>query len=77
MKSLFVSRKFWLMVIDITVSISAYFVGKYANPSISQDILWMIGILQPVMISLIMGIALEDAALKSTFTDSPEEDING
>ena len=66
------SRKFWLMTFDVVVSMVTYFVGKYVAPGASADILWVIGILQPVIISLIVGIAVEDAAEKRNpayFTD--------
>ena len=56
------SRKFWLMIADLVFSCGVYFVGKYAGPEASADILWLIGILQPVIISLITGIAIEDSA---------------
>lgn len=59
------SRKFWLMISDVVISIVVYFVSKYVVPSAAEDILWLIGILQPVFVTLINAIAKEDAALKS------------
>ena len=64
MSDLFKSRKFWLMVFDVIISAASYFITKYVNPAAAEDALWMIGLLQPVIISLITGIAIEDAALK-------------
>ena len=64
MSSMFKSRKFWLMVVDVVVSAATYFIAKYVNPAAAEDALWMIGLLQPVVISLITGIAIEDAAQK-------------
>jgi len=58
------SRKFWLMMVDVVVSLVTYFVGKYVAPGASADILWVVGLMQPVIISLIVGIAVEDAAEK-------------
>jgi len=49
----------------LVFSIAIYFIAKYVNPMASEDILWLIGMIQPVIISVIMGIAIEDHALKS------------
>ncbi len=51
----FKSRKFWLLVADAVFSLATYFVGKYAGAS-SQDILTVLGVLQPVWIAVIVGI---------------------
>ncbi len=59
------SRKFWLMVLDVVVSVAVYFVGKYVNPELSKDILWVIGLLQPVFVVIIGAIAHEDASLNA------------
>jgi hypothetical protein len=69
MASLLKSRKFWLMIADLVFSISVYFVAKYVNPLAAEDVLWLIGLLQPVVISLITGIAIEDAAIKGALGD--------
>ena len=63
--SLLQSRKFWLMIIDVVVSVATYFVAKYVAPEIAKDVMFMIGVMQPVVIALIVGIAVEDAATKS------------
>ena len=64
LSSLLKSRKFWLMVVDVVISAAVYFVSKYLNPAAGEDVLWLIGLLQPVMISLITGIAYEDGQEK-------------
>jgi hypothetical protein len=56
------SRKFWITVADLVVSTAVYFVTKYVAPQTGNDILWLIGVWQPVVIALITGIATEDAA---------------
>jgi len=66
LSSIFKSRKFWLMITDVVVSAAVYFIAKYADPTYAEDALWMIGLLQPVVISVISGIAIEDAALKGS-----------
>jgi hypothetical protein len=65
MNGLLVSRKFWLAISDVLFSVIIYFVGKYALPEVGNDILYVIGLIQPVIITLISSIAKEDAALKS------------
>ena len=59
------SRKFWLMLVDIVISTAAYFIAKYVAPETGNDIMWLIGAWQPVVITLIYSIAKEDAAEKS------------
>ena len=59
---IFKSRKFWLMVSDVVFSTAVYFVGKYVGAEVADDILWLIGSWQPVVVTLIASIAYEDAA---------------
>ena len=54
------SRRFWLLVLDTIVSISTYFVGKYAGLA-AQDTLFLITALQPVFVALIISITIDDA----------------
>ena len=58
------SRKFWYMLVDVVVSVSTFFVGKYVAPSATEDILFLIGALQPVVITLIASVAYEDGQEK-------------
>jgi hypothetical protein len=58
------SRKFKLLVLDTTISILSFFVGKYAQIA-AEDIMFLIAALQPVFVVLIHSIAIEDAAEKS------------
>ena len=58
------SRKFWLMLVDVLVSTAVFFVSKYVSPDLAENVLWLIGSWQPVIIALIVGIAVEDAAEK-------------
>ena len=60
MNSLLQSRKFWITVVDLVVSTSSYFITKYVAPQTGNDVLWVIGMWQPVIIALITGIAIED-----------------
>jgi hypothetical protein len=65
------SRKFWIAVIDLVVSNITYFVTKYIAPGTGNDILWLIGSWQPILIALITGIAIEDAGTNS----NPQKNI--
>lgn len=60
MASIFKSRKFWIMVTDVIVSLVTYFVGKYLNPEAAKDILFLIGALQPVILLVIASIAIQN-----------------
>lgn len=57
------SRKFQLLVLDVFVSLTLFFVSKY-YPVALEDVKFVIGALQPVFISVIVGIAVEDGAEK-------------
>jgi len=64
MQALLKSRKFWLMILDVVISTITYFVTAYVAPDIAEQIIWVIGAWQPVIVALIVGIAVEDAAVK-------------
>jgi len=57
------SRKFWVAVADLTVTLTLYFVGKYA-PAYADDVKIVIAAIQPVFLVLIGSIAYEDGAAK-------------
>jgi len=59
------SRKFVLMVVDVVFSNITYFVTLFIAPDKAEMALWLIGSWQPVIISVIIGITAEDAAVKS------------
>ena len=64
---LFKSRKFWLLILDTVVSLITYFVSKYMGAQ-GADVLFVIGVLQPVFIAVIVSIGVEDAAAKRAGT---------
>lgn len=64
MMNIFKSRKFWLMILDVVISVASYFVTNYLAPDMAKTVLYLIGALQPVFVSVIVGIAVEDAATK-------------
>jgi hypothetical protein len=63
--TIFKSRKFWLMVSDVVISTATYLVSSYIDPVLADKIIWLIGTWQPVVIAVILGIAVEDAASNS------------
>lgn len=64
---IFKSRKFWLLVADTVFSVASYLVTAYAAPEMKETVLYLIGAIQPVVIAVIIGIAVEDAAAKVNF----------
>lgn len=58
--SIFSSRKFYIMVVDVVVSLVTYFTGKYLNPESAKDILFLIGALQPIVLLVVGSIALQN-----------------
>ncbi len=59
------SRKTRQVIYNVVLSAILYFSTKYASPSIAEDVLWLIGLLQIPFGINIYSIAREDAALKS------------
>ena len=66
MPNLFKSRKFMTAIVDLVASVILYFVGKYAVPAIAEDVVFMIGVMQPVFLLVIAGIAYEDGQAKAS-----------
>jgi len=60
MPSIFSSRKFWIMTIDVIVSLTTYFVGKYLNPEAGKDILFLVGALQPIVLLVVGSITIQN-----------------
>ncbi len=67
--SLLTSRKFWVMVLDVIVSLVLYFGAKYLGGSTYDDIKVLVATLQPVALVLIAAIAHEDASVKGARGD--------
>jgi hypothetical protein len=57
--SLLHSRKFWLLILDTSISLILYFIGRY-NPGMMEDVKMLIVTFQPVFVVLIGAIAYED-----------------
>ena len=66
MKPFYKSRKFLLLCLDVAVSLAIFLVPQLFAPDTAEVTLAVIGIIQPVFIAVIVGIAVEDsAALKA------------
>ncbi len=64
-KSLLHSRKFWLLILDVVITLTLYFGGKYLGSSAFEDLKTVIVSLQVVFAAIIGAIAVEDFAVKS------------
>jgi len=60
--NIFKSRKFWIMVCDTLISTATYLLTAFADPAVAEKVIWVILAWQPVVVSVIIGIAIEDAA---------------
>ena len=58
------SRKFLVMLLDFLVSTILYFSVKYLNPSLSDDVKFLIGGQSLIAMAVIIGITVEDSAAK-------------
>ena len=63
LKALFKSRKFWLLVLDVLISLVLFVVGHFA-PDFEEMAKELIAILQPLVVAVIVGIFVEDFAAK-------------
>ena len=55
-------RKFWTMLIDVVFSSAVFLVTRHVDPELGKDILWLIAAWQPIVIALVVGTAVENAA---------------
>jgi hypothetical protein len=60
--SLIHSRKFLIMIVDVALSTLVFFLAKYANESMVEDVKFLIASWQPVILMVIAAIASEDNA---------------
>ena len=65
LSSLWSSRKFRLMVFDFVVSAILYFGSKYLGASAMSDVRWFLLGAQPILISVVLGIAIEDNGINA------------
>lgn len=77
MQTIWKSRKFWIMLVDVIVSLTAYFVTKYTAPETSKDVLMVIGSLQPVVLMVIGSITLQNVAGIKAKAETTSAQITG
>lgn len=61
--SLLHSRKFWLLIVDVVVSTLTLVLSRFLNPTDLDFALKLIAIYQPVFVTIITMVAVEDTAL--------------
>ena len=52
-------KEFWVMVLDVVISLILYFVGKYAGASIFEDVKFFITAVQPLILAIIVWLTGE------------------
>ena len=62
MSKLLKSRKFLLLLLDTVISLVSGAIGLLAAPEQAEQVLYFIGLLQPVFVAIIVVISVEDAA---------------
>ena len=70
-KLLFMSRKFWLLVLDMVISTIVLVLTQVLSPDQLDFALKLIAVYQPVFIFIITAIAVEDAALAKAGSEPP------
>jgi hypothetical protein len=58
----FKTQKFWLMVLDMVISLTLFFVSKNV-PGMLEDVKFLIAAIQPLFIALITAVAVESVAM--------------
>lgn len=77
MQPIYKSRKFWIMVVDLIVSLASYFLAKYASPDLSKDVLTVIGLLQPVVLLVIASITVQNIEAMKQAGTATTATVNG
>lgn len=54
------SKSFWTGVLDAVVALILYFVGKYAAPSIFEDVKFVILAVQPIILAIIAALVVDE-----------------
>lgn len=65
MGNLLQSRKFWVGLLDLIASLILFVVGSFWSEQ-EENINQLIVVLQPVILSIVVGIFVEDAAAKAS-----------
>lgn len=60
MGKLMKSRKFWIAMVDLVVSVVTYLAAKYLAPTAAEDVLTLLGIMQAPVVLVIVSMTVED-----------------
>ena len=63
------SRKFWLLILDTGISVATYFIGLYVLEVQANQILFLIGALQPVFLMLIGVYTYQNVKLSDRWVE--------
>lgn len=62
----YLDSKFWTAVIDMVISLTLYFVGKYGSAGLLDDMKFVITAIQPIFAIIVLAIfQTQQAALKN------------
>jgi len=64
------SRKFRTMICDAGFATLAIVLGWFFIPEKLNQVLILVGLWQPVIVSYIIGVAMEDSALKGSLSST-------
>jgi hypothetical protein len=73
MRQLWASRKNRILAVDTVVAIIMFLSARFLAPEYQADVLMLIGILQPAVLAVVVGIAWEDAAAKRAGNFKPPQ----
>jgi hypothetical protein len=62
MKRLMASSRFWLLVLDVSISTIAFFLTLFMKPDDVVKVMGLIGLWQPIFVMMIKGTSDEDVA---------------
>lgn len=74
--NIFKSRKFWLAILDAFISTLAIVLALFFRPDVVSTVMLVIGLWQPVLVALIIGIAVEDSAAIRSNLYNPNKDTH-
>jgi hypothetical protein len=79
MRQLWSSRKIRVLAVDTVVSLILFFSARLLAPEYQGDVVLLIGIIQPAVLAVVLGIAWEDASAKraGVFPGQPPADKPG
>jgi hypothetical protein len=65
------SRKFWIMVVDGIATLTVYFVTRYTAPALAEDVIKVLAIVQPIVITVVASITLQNVEAMKAAHSAP------